>query len=535
VDNLNPFLTRWLRFGPKLAYVALIGFFCWIVARCYLPGQGFTYLLEFGDRQHSRYLPELRAINHFELPDSYGYDGQFYAEIAMRPRLSDPALASAVDSLPYRARRILFSWTAWAFGGGNPMRVMNAYAVQSLASWLLLSILLLRWFPPNGWGNFFRWGSVLFSFGMCHCLRASLVDGPSLLLIAFGVALIEWRRPWMAAAVLGLSGLGRETNVMAGVALAPHRSTGRAWVRFLARGAIVVLPIAIWMCVLWLCLGSTRGGSGNFAAPFSGYFGKWADSFRDLRHEKLFLTAPQNMATLVALAIQFAFLLLRRRWTEPWWRIGAAYAALMALLGASVWAGFPPAAARVLLPMALAFNILVPRGRRWWLVLLLGNLNVLASRDVLILPSRESYRIEGPRALRIVAATGHVVEPVFDRRWYPPEHSYLEFWRWSDGPSTMALRNPQPFSLNTNLSFTLRALSDRRITVLEGRRVLWDGVVHRGAGTQVELPGLRLYPGDTVLTFATPQPPGFVDGDVRGLPVFNIRNLDIVLLGKADP
>ena len=107
MEKLNPFLTRWLRFAPRLAYAGLVALFCWIVVRCYLPGQGLTYLLEFGDRQHSHYLPELRAINHFELPDSYGYDGQFYAEIAMRPHLSDPVLASAVDSLPYRARRIL--------------------------------------------------------------------------------------------------------------------------------------------------------------------------------------------------------------------------------------------------------------------------------------------------------------------------------------------------------------------------------------------------------------------------------------------
>ena len=243
------------------------------------------------------------------------------------------------------------------------MRAANAYAAQSLAAWLLLALLLLKWFPPAGWGNFFRWGCVLFSFGMCHSLRASLVDGPSLLMIAFGLALLEWKRPWMAAAVLGLSGLGRETNVLAGTALAPHEISAGAWGRSLARGALVLLPIAVWTWFVWRLLGSYKGGDGNFAAPFLGYFGKWRDSFRDLAHEKPFLTAPQNMATLAALAVQLAFFALRRRWSEPWWRVGATYAALMAVLGASVWAGYPPAAARVLLPMTLAFNILVPEGQ----------------------------------------------------------------------------------------------------------------------------------------------------------------------------
>jgi hypothetical protein len=288
------------------------------------------------------------------------------------------------------------------------------------------------------------------------------------------------------------------------------------------------------MWVLWRWLGSAGGGAENFSAPFSGYLGKWADSFRDLGSERLFLTAPQNMATLVALAVQLGFFALRRRWGESWWRVGAVYAALMALLGASVWAGYPPAAARVLLPMTLAFNVLVPRGRRWWLVLVLGNLNVLASRDVLMLPSPESYRLEGPKALRIVPSTGHIVEPVFDRRWYPPEHSYLEYWRWSDGPSTLVLRNPQSFALRADLTFSLHSIAIRPMAVREGGRVLWSGLALPRKGTKVEVRDLRLAPGDTVLAFDTPEPPGFNDGPVRGPPVFNLRNLRIVLLGRAD-
>jgi len=184
--------------------------------------------------------------------------------------------------------------------------------------------------------------------------------------------------------------------------------------------------------------------------------------------------------------------------------------------------------------MALAFNILVPRGRKWWLVLLLGNLNVLASRDVLILPSPESYRLEGPKDLRIVPSTGHIVEPVFDRRWYPPEHSYLEFWRWSDGPSSLVLRNPQPFSLRADLTFSLHATAVRPVTVRDGGRVLWSGKVPPGKGTKIEARGLLLPPGDTLLVFDTPAPPGFKDGPARGPPVFNLRNLVIILLGRAD-
>jgi hypothetical protein len=533
--KLNPFLTRWLRFGPKLAYAALVGSLFWVAAHCYLPGRGFTYLLEIGDRQDARLLPEMRAAHPFELRDSWGYDGQFYAEIAMRPHLSDPMLAPAVDNLSYRARRILLSWTAWVFAGGNPIRAANAYAVQSLVAWLLLALLLTKWFPPCGWGNFLRWACVLYSFGMCHSIRASLVDGPSLLLIAFGLALLEWKRPWMAAIVLGVSGLARETNILAGVALVPRGNSGRAWARSLAWGAVVALPITVWMWILWRWLGSTGGGTDNFSAPFSGYFGKWSDTFWDWERGRPSLTAQQNFATLAALAIQFGFFALRRRWSDSWWRVGAAYAALMALLGPSVWGGYPPAAARVLLPMTLAFNILVPRGRRWWLVLALGNLNMLASLDVLVLPNPERYLLEGPAELRYDYTSGEFVGPVFDEHWSPHGHSYFESWRWSDGPSSFAVRNPHPFALMADIEFELRSKDDRLVSMEHGGRLSWQGYLHDRIRAKVVFHGVRLEPGDTAWTFDTPMPGGQPHGNSRGPPVFSLRNLEINVLGRANP
>jgi hypothetical protein len=201
-------------------------------------------------------------------------------------------------------------------------------------------------------------------------------------------------------------------------------------------------------------------------------------------------------------------------------------------LGISVWAGYPAAAARVLLPMTLAFNIFVPRTRGWWFVLLLGNLNVLASPDVLRLPSRESYRLEGPGDLRM-SATGHIVEPVFDERWYPPEHSSFEYWRWSDGPSTMSIRNPQDFTLTADITFSLRSTTNRSVTISQDGKILWQGFLHDRIRAAVELRGIQLAPGNTVWSFDTPMPSGPRQGVIRGPPVFNLRNLDIHITGRA--
>ena len=233
VASLKPFFSRHPHLLQRLAYVATVGMFLWICAQFYIPGKGFTYLVRFG-AQHNvpPVIPALGpgGINHYEEEDSFGYDAQYYAQIAMRPWLSNPALKRAVDSLPYRARRILFAWTAYGLALGDPTRALQIYAVQNIACWLALATLMLRWFPPVNWGNFVRWFGVLFSSGLCLSVRGSLVDGPSLLLIAIGIAIAETGRPWWSAVILGVSGLGRETNILAvGVPAWPVAPTLRAW------------------------------------------------------------------------------------------------------------------------------------------------------------------------------------------------------------------------------------------------------------------------------------------------------------------
>ena len=330
----------------------------------YMPGKGFTSLIQFGDKEHARYLPELRAVNHFEAVHSNGYDAQYYAQIAMRPHWAAPRCAGTVPTIFPHARRILFSWTAWVLAAGKPILALNLYALQNVASWYLLAFLLMRWLPPVSWGNVGRWAAVMFSFGLLLCVRGALVDGPSLLLIALGVALVESNRPWLAAAVLGISGLGKETNLMsaAGMRL-PEAKDARTWAPWLARCALVLLPLAVWM----LCIRSLAGdrrqrrGAEFCGAPFAGLTNKLQDSVSQLSAEGFSSVAKYDLLVLVGLMAQFFFFVFRRRWSEPWWRVGVCYAVLMIFLGNAVWEFYPTAAARVLLPMTLAFNLLVPR------------------------------------------------------------------------------------------------------------------------------------------------------------------------------
>ncbi len=137
--------------------------------------------------------------------------------------------------------------------------------------------------------------------------------------------------------------------------------------------ALVIVPLVAWIVCLRLLLG--RGddvGSRNFGFPFAGLTNKLQQSVSQLIAGGYpAVIARFDLCVLVGLVAQFFFFAFHRRWHDPWWRVGACYAVLMAFLGDAVWEDYPSAAARVLLPMTLAFNITVPRGR-WWLILIVA-------------------------------------------------------------------------------------------------------------------------------------------------------------------
>jgi hypothetical protein len=336
--------------------------------------------------------------------------------------------------------------------------------------------------------------------------------------------------------VLGVSGLAKETNLLAGAALAPvPREVRRDWRGLAARAGLLVLPLALWLMCLWFWLG-TVGDSGdrNFGFPLAAYLAKWRETLQLLRADGLESFERFNVPVLVALLVQTLFFLLRPRWKETWWRVGAAYAVLMIFLGAAVWEGYPSAAVRVLLPMQLAFNIAVPRsGRGWLVVLLLGNLTLLSTPDLLKPPGRESYRVEGPRALRLVEGTGRTVDVAFDAAWYPGERSFWEYWRWAKDSASFTIRNPHPFALVGDVRFGLRSVDPRHVRVFNAGQLVWEGNValrREEVHASTVLP-----PGDQTWRIETAEPanlPG--NGDQRRL-TFSLRNLEIVLQQSLPP
>ena len=99
--------------------LALVALFLWGVARHYDPVTGFTEFLVLSADGHEYEVPALQAIPHYHHPGNVAHDGQMYVQLALDPLVRDPATDRAMDIAPYRARRILFSWTAYCPTSGS--------------------------------------------------------------------------------------------------------------------------------------------------------------------------------------------------------------------------------------------------------------------------------------------------------------------------------------------------------------------------------------------------------------------------------
>ena len=365
--------------------IALVILFLMSVARFYHPGTGFTALIGF-PAGHNSEAPAMRDVPHFDYPPWASYDGQFYAQRALDPLCRDPLVDRAMDLAPFRARRILLSWTAYALGLGRPAWIIEVYAVQNVVCWLLLAWLLMRWIPPTSGRGLALWTACLFSHGVLWSVRFALLDLPSLVLTACAVWAVERGRPLLSAAIVGIAGLARETNVLA-VAAQPFPRGRRAWIRLGAAVVLAAIPLLLWEDYLRSIYRSTIfAGTDTFRAPGTAVTARWIQTLGAVRAGSLFSGDGRALALLSSMVVQAVYVLVRREYSAPWWRVAVPYVFLMLLLDRVLADPNTAAITRVLLPMTAGFNILLTAESRpapFWSWFVAGNLHLLSAMTVM--------------------------------------------------------------------------------------------------------------------------------------------------------
>ncbi|MBS0663011.1 MAG: hypothetical protein JSR48_07080 [Verrucomicrobia bacterium] len=500
-----------------MAALLVIAGFGLAVARFHHPVYGFTTLLQFDDSDEAHLLPEVREHPAFINRNNGGYDGLYYAQIACRPTLRDPALPRAIDNLGYRARRILPSWTAWVLALGNPVRALDTYALLNPLCWLAFAAMLWRLFPPRSGHDFLAWSGLVLSAGALSSVHLALVDLPALLLLTGAMIAVQRDRPRRAVGWLAAAALARETSLVA----VPVLARG-PWRTFLLRAALVAAPLAAWLVYIRVVVGPGDGGWSNFAWPGRSWLAKWQATLAGFSlHPELSGLNWSTLLALVALTVQAAWFMARPQWRNPWWRLGASYTFLFLFLGAPVWQGYPGAAVRVLLPLNLAFNALAPRTRAGLALLVLGNLTVPAGIiEITSLPN-DGVELAAARVdpAAVLVQTRH--------GWYGVERNAGEVRAWSSGDAELVVK-ARPEGTTQALSFRLRSITPRQVTVTQDGRRLWQGAVGE------KWIDVTLRCTDGVLSFRTDVPPARESAEATSRSLaFCIDRVTITAIARA--
>jgi hypothetical protein len=447
-----------------LAGACVVLLFLALVGRFWHPVYGLTALFQLDASNDEVKLAEFRDLPVFVYRDTGGYDGLYYAQLALAPALKNPQLPGAMDNASYRARRILPSALAWLFGGGRAPAVVATYAVINVVFWLLLAVLLWRAINPVDAGGLFAWTAVLLSAGALFSVRLALTDLPSACLLTAALGAAEAMRKRTALLTVAGAALSRETGLLgvAGLLKSPWLSWKNA-----ARIVLAALPLALWLAYVRHQFGPADQGFGNFSAPFLGWFEKTGDCVDALRHGQDRLLVVATALAHVGLTVQAAYLVLHRDRDDRWWRVGIAYVGLLLLLGTPVWEGHPGAATRVLLPMTIACNVLAARRRASWIWLICANLGILSGllawRDVPMDATEIAANRNGH-----VACIAHV-----DGGWYDAERTRSHTWRWAKQSAALVLETWPKSTARVRLKFEMRGFGPRSVIATQNGREVW--------------------------------------------------------------
>lgn len=343
----------------------------------YRPGYGLTKLILFGSELEPQVIPQLRTTRHFLDPDPaarFGYDGQFYAQVALDPALRQPELATALDTPGYRARRIGLPAVAWVLGLGKARWVLQTYALANALFWLLLLGVTLRLLRPWSGQGVLCLAAVLLGTGTVASLSRALTDVPATSLLFASLAFPVLPGAFALAAAI----LTRETSLLALPATLESRDplSRETLRRNLRRVLLAVVPFGLWfLYVRSRFPAAAAGGTGNFAPPLQEMALRVWHGAGELdrlpRHwdqwqNLLFFDHPfHEVATPIALFCQGIYLGIRPGPGSAVWRVGALYALLGVCLGAAVWEE-TNAAARALLPMTVACYLRLATERNAW-------------------------------------------------------------------------------------------------------------------------------------------------------------------------
>jgi len=358
--------SRWLVF-PVLCAVLLV--YGWVLHKSLeRHGGNWSGFAVVGDRFPA---PGIHDPGILLLPDSFGYDGQFFLLAAHDPWLRGQA-HKHMDVAAYRYQRIMYPWLARLLAFGDPQNIPRALVLVNLfavaAGACFMGLLCARRGASPLWALFYG-----FSSGLIIALLRDLAEPAAMAFLIGGFWLYDAKRPWWCALFMACALLSKEVCAIALAAMAVHALSQGNWRGFLAM-ILAGLPLALWWAYIYYRLGTLplQGGESNFGIPLAGMLAYARGLF------PLSAASPQNLLGLgfvivTCLVMAAAVLEFLRGWSAH----GLAfflYAAFFSLMTDKVWVE-PWSYGRVLLPLYVLMLVSFAQTRsRWYWLPLCGSL-----------------------------------------------------------------------------------------------------------------------------------------------------------------
>ena len=354
-----------------------------ILANHYSRKDGFLELIYFGQAFEQQSLPEIKEIDpprNYE----YGYDGQFYAQLAISPLLQDPHLEEALDNPEYRAQRIGLPALANILGLGKPVAVLQVYALLNFVFWIILLLVLIRMITVDTLRGPLILMAILWSTGTLTSLSRSLTDMPA---VTLGLIAVTTNRKWLSSTLLLTCGsLIKETSILSFTAIPVDGIFKKSgFSKVVISGVIMSLACYLWY--IYVQQNITAHNAVNLLGiswPIVGFLSKIATAIPDFKNAWSHESLPQNIFKLyevlapLSLFIQAIYLLIKVRIKDQIWRFGVGFVLLMLILSMAVWKE-QFAYCRVLLPLTVSFNLLIYKfesGKSFYSWFVAGNIGL---------------------------------------------------------------------------------------------------------------------------------------------------------------
>ena len=367
--------------------------------------------------------------------------------------------------------------------------------VGNVIAWFVLAWLLSRLIPGNDWRDWLARAGVLLSAGAIGSIRLALTDLITLALVAGAILALERRRNGWPAGLLAVAGIGRGTALLALPSLASP--PWLSWIN-LRRSLLIVTPCAIALAWSGWRFGLKVQEFWHFDMPAISYLGEWFDSIEAIFQGRNLMMAWASLLILAGLTVQGVYFVRHRCRDEPWWRLGAASVVLLLFLNRTMWMGAASGAERLLLPLSLAFNVLVRRSRASAAWLLAGNLAVVAGFPGLF------YPLEPSSGVAAIRAAGSAQIATLGRDWSVAEQNLLHTWSWSRSSARLQIETWPHRSQHLAVRFALRSLAPRTVIIRQDGQELWKGAVD-GHLSPVQFT-CRVTAGQAVLQLVTDSP-----------------------------